>query len=133
MMTEAVTLFTKGRAEFRLGKERRRDRVPGILSSEEPFAFKDSDGDFRLDYVENTTRVCIPSIANKGRVPNLSKIELKSGKSFEGAVGFKAMVCLGAISVQDRLFSEEQSFEITTEAKTITALEDTILLDFTKA
>jgi hypothetical protein len=34
LVNGSLTLFTKGRAEFWLGDERREDRTPGVLSTE---------------------------------------------------------------------------------------------------
>ena len=52
MMTQAPTLFTKGRAEFFLDGVQRGDRVPGTLSSEHEVV--GLGGTFKLSYVEPT-------------------------------------------------------------------------------
>lgn len=130
MMTEAVTMFTRGRAEFYLNGERRGDRLPGILSSEhEPLGL---DGEFKLVYVEPTTRVCIPAEINNGKLPFVSKIVLNAGESIELRVGSRFLVCLGEVSVSDRTFVEEQTFTIVNVPKTLTANTDSILLNFSK-
>lgn len=125
MFTEALTLFTKGRAEFYLDGVRRGDRVPGILSTEhEPVG---TDGVFELRYVEPTTRLCIPGNINGGKLPNVLKVQLLAGESAE-LVG-QYLVCAGQVQIGDRKFSEEQTFSCDTP-KTFTATADTILLEF---
>lgn len=127
MMTEALTFFTKGKAEFYLDGVRRLDRVPGILSSEyDPVGI---DGEFVLKYTEPSTRVCIPSSVNHGRLPAVRKIELTAGQEYIAPTGFKALVCLGLVQINHREFSEEQSFE-TKISSTIKALNRTMLLEF---
>jgi hypothetical protein len=131
MMTEAVTLFTRGRAEFWLDDTRRADRVPGTLSTEhEPVQ---TDGTFKLVYVEQTSRICIPAIINKNRLPKVKKIMLNKGGVIELAEGARMLVCVGRVSISDRVFAEQDTFEVITGTKTLTADEFTILLDFTEA
>ncbi len=125
MFSGALTLFTKGRAEFYLDGVRRGDRVPGILSAEhEPVG---TDGVFELRYVEPTTRLCIPAAINGGKLPDVLKIQLLADESIELTGQF--LVCVGQVQVDGRTFSEEQTF--TCDApKTFTATTDTILLEF---
>jgi hypothetical protein len=131
MMTEALTLFTKGRAEFYLNGTRRLDRVPGTLSTEHDVVGK--GGTFKLIYVEPTTRLCMPIMVNKGLQPNVSKVMLKAGDTLELPVGYRGLVCAGAISIDGNIFYEETTFKISSELKTAVAVEDTIILDFTNA
>jgi len=131
MMTRALTLFTKGRAEFYLDGERRGDRVPGILSSEhEPVGL---DGTFTLRYVEPTTRVCIPAgfMIHRGQLPQVTKIVLEEGQTLSVDAGFKALVCLGQVQIEDRTFDEESTFAVRSEQVQVVARKYTILLDFT--
>ncbi len=125
MMTQALTCFTKGRAEFYLDGERRGDRVPGILSSEHDIVGQ--GGTFTIKYVEPTTRLCIPAKINKNRLPNVKKKILQAGDTLN--VSGKYLVCLGTIEVNGKVFEEERSF-FTTEPRTATALKPTILLQF---
>jgi hypothetical protein len=125
MMTEALTLFTKGRAEFYLNGTKRGDRLPGILSSEHDLVGQ--GGTFELRYVEPTTRICIPSGYNRDRLPSVNKIVLQQDETFP--VDGKYLVALGAISVADKTFAEERTFK-TTEPRIAVALEPTILLQF---
>jgi hypothetical protein len=134
MMTEALTYFTKGRAEFYLDGERRGDRVPGILSSEHDVVGK--GGTFTIKYVEPTSRVCIPRAAkaNKQQLPNVRQLDLKKGDTLLVRPGFKALVCLGTVAVGDREFNEEMTFEVRTTDLKVKALADRVLLlDFTDA
>lgn len=127
MMTEALTLFTKGRAEFYLDGERRADRVPGILSSEyEPVGL---GGEFELRYVEPTTRVCIPRNANSGQLPHVKKHEFDVGGTIAVYPGQKFLVCVGSTTVNNRTFTEEQSFQITVETS-MSFTANTLLLEF---
>lgn len=131
MMTEAVTLFTRGRAEFWLNGERRGDRVPGILSSEhEPVGI---DGEFKLIYTERTSRVCIPASINRNRLPKVKKIILDDNETRQFEPRTRLVVCTGSISVQDRIFNEQDSIEICTNSKVLRSIGHTILLDFTNA
>lgn len=132
MMTEALTYFTKGRAEFYLDGERRRDRVPGILSTEHEVVGK--GGTFTLKYVEPTTRVCIPTKAkaNKGKQPNVQQLDLLKGDTLLVRPGFKALVCLGEVKVGDSIFKEESSFDVRSGDLKLEAISDRVLLlDFT--
>ena len=128
MMTEALTFFTKGRAEFYLDGVRRGDRVPGILSSEHDVVGQ--GGTFELRYVEPTTRVCIPSVINKDQQPVVTKVILQPGETLSVTRGFKALVCLGQIMVGDRTFDEEQTISVTSNEVTIKAAKYSMLLDF---
>lgn len=133
MMTGALTLFTKGRAEFYLDGVRRGDRVPGILSSEhDPVGL---DGEFTLRYVEPTTRVCIPKNMgpNGGNLPQVSKIVLKQHEVIKVNTGFKGLVCLGSVAVSGKVFKEEQTFSVVSEVAEVKALSDVIILDFSNA
>lgn len=125
MMTEALTLFTKGRAEFYLNGERRVDRVPGTLSSEHELV--GLGGQFEIRYVEPTTRVCIPAKINRGKLPTVAKYAVAKGQmvSLDGSF----MVCLGSIDVNTKLIEEEKTFK-TSEPRIGRALEDCILLEF---
>lgn len=125
MMTEALTLFTKGRAEFYLDDVKRGDRLPGILSSEhEPVGL---DGTFKLVYVEPTTRLCIPAFINKGKLPTVVKYHISKGSliSLDG----KFLLCLGRLDVNGKTIEEEKSFQ-TIEPRISRALEESILLEF---
>lgn len=128
MMTEALTLFTKGRAEFYLDGVKRGDRVPGILSSEyEPVG---QGGEFRLEYVVPTTRVCIPKNINRDQLPIVKKHLLEAGVPQTFKAGSKLLVCLGQVSINHhKLFKEEQSVQLIGDA-TIEADRPTILLEF---
>lgn len=127
MIKDAVTLFTKGRAEFYLEGVQRGDRLPGILSTEhEPFPPGEV---FKLVYAEPTTRVCIPRKINDGRLPVVEKILIPGGESIVTSAGGKYLVCLGKISVSGRTFEAERTFR-TEESKECTADEDAILLEF---
>ena len=125
MMTEALTLFTKGRAEFYLDGVRRGDRVPGTLSSEHEVVGR--GGTFKISYVEPTSRVCIPAKINKGSLPEVRKIMLKSSESIEAEGKF--LVCLGKVLVSGREFAEEQTFHASKPTR-IEASGDVILLEF---
>lgn len=133
MMTEALTLFTKGRAEFYLDGERRGDRVPGILSSEHDVVGR--GGTFELRYVVPTTRVCIPrrSSANRNQLPAVKKLVFEEAQQRVFEVGTKVLVCLGSVKIGDRVFSEEQTFEVKSAQVMAEVAPSTILLDFTDA
>jgi len=131
MMTEALTLFTKGRAEFYLNGTRRLDRVPGILSTEHDVVGRGET--FKLIYVEPTTRLCMPTMVNKGLQPEVSKVMLKAGDKLELPVGYRGLVCAGAIAIDGNIFYEEHTFKVSTDLKTAVAIDDTIILDFTNA
>jgi hypothetical protein len=128
MMTEALTLFTKGRAEFYLDGERRGDRIPGILSSEHELV--GLDGTFTLRYVEPTTRLCVPASFNRGRLPTVQKLQLQEEETVNASPGDKYLVCLGKIAVKDRTFSEEQSFQLGEDPAVLTCIQSAILLKF---
>lgn len=134
MMTEALTYFTKGRAEFYLDGERRRDRVPGILSNEHEVVGQ--GGIFTIKYVEPTTRVCIPTKAraNKGKQPEVIQLDLKRGDKLLVRPGFKALVCLGKVQVGDSTFDEESCFAVKSSDLMLEALTARVLLlDFTNS
>jgi hypothetical protein len=125
MFSGALTLFTKGRAEFYLDGVRRGDRVPGILSAEhEPVG---TDGVFELRYVEPTTRLCIPAGINGNRLPEVVKTQLQAGESID--LTGQYLVCAGQVQVGDKTFLEEQTFTCD-KPRTFTAKADTILLEF---
>lgn len=127
MMTHALTFFTKGRAEFYLDGVRRGDRLPGILSSEhEPVG---QDGMFELKYIEPTTRVCIPRKANGGDLPTVRKIHLTEPITVKA--GFKALVCLGSVTVGEKTFEEERTINVSSPEVTLVPNGDCYLLDFT--
>jgi hypothetical protein len=125
MMTEALTLFTKGRAQFELDGVLRKDRVPGVLSSEHEVVGQ--GGEFKITYVEPTTRICIPAKINDGKLPTVTKHELKEGEmqTMHGAF----LVCLGSVEVNGKEFTEEKTFR-TSEPREVLALHDVILLEF---
>ena len=125
MMKEALTLFTKGRAEFYLEGQRRADRIPGILSSE--YEAAGLEGQFELRYVEPTTRVCIPAGYNGGHLPKVRKHMISKDETI--VLDGKFLVCLGSLNVNAQTIIEEKAFQ-TIEARVGTALEDTILLEF---
>lgn len=125
MMTEALTLFTKGRAEFYLNGERRGDRVPGTLSSEHELV--GLGGQFELRYVEPTTRVCIPNNINRGKLPRVSKLMIEKGSLIPLDGNF--LVCLGSLEVNGKVVEEEKTFK-TLERRIGRALQDCILLEF---
>lgn len=134
MMTEALTYFTKGRAEFYLDGVRRKDRVPGILSNEHEVVGQ--GGTFTIKYVEPTTRVCIPTKAkaNKGKQPAVIQLDLKRGDTLLVRPGFKALVCLGEIKVGDTVFKEESTVDVKSGDFKLEALsERVLLLDFTNS
>lgn len=125
MMSEALTLFTKGRAEFHLDGVQRADRVPGTLSSEHEIVGQ--GGTFKIVYTERTSRVCIPIKINRMRMPNVRKVMLNEGDSFEANGRF--LVCLGSVQIAGKTFEEERTFD-SRSAKTCTALSPVILLEF---
>lgn len=125
MMTEALTFFTKGCAEFYLDGVRRGDRVPGILSSEHDVVGQ--GGIFTLKYVEPTTRLCIPAAMNKNRLPSVKKHELRPDHPV--LMHGKFLVCLGSVSVMGKNITEERTFQ-TAEPRVLLANEGTILLEF---
>lgn len=125
MMKEALTLFTKGCAEFLLDGVKRGDRVPGILSSEHEQVGK--GGTFRINYIEPTTRVCIPANINKFRLPKVKKYMIPNGELI--ALDGKFLVCLGSLDVNGQTIIEEKVFQ-TTEPRIGKALEKCILLEF---
>lgn len=128
MMTEALTFFTKGRAEFYLNGVRRGDRVPGILSSEhEPVGL---DGEFRLVYVEPTTRVCIPAAINRNRLPQVKKRLHEYSGHGPALPGQKFLVCRGSVTASNKTFGEEQTFQIGDEPVIMDWVANTILLEF---
>lgn len=127
MMTDAVTFFTKGRAEFYLDGVRRGDRVPGILSSDyQPVG---QDGTFTVVYVEPTTRVCIPRVFNRGLLPTVKKHHALENMVLSVHAGQRLLVCLGDIEVDGRHIKEEQSVEVQVDQE-INLKEGTLLLEF---
>lgn len=129
MMTEALTFFTKGRAEFYLDGVRRGDRVPGILSSEHDVVGQ--GGLFKIVYVEPTTRVCIPSKINRDRLPKVKKIELTEPITVNA--GFKALVCLGSVTIGSKVFAEESTISVVSPEALIEPIGACYLLDFTES
>jgi len=128
MMTEALTLFTKGRAEFYQDETHRLpDRVPGILSSEHVPTGLNST--FKLMYREPTTRLCVPASINDGKLPEVEKVDLAAGEAQTFPAGTRLLVCLGSVNVKDRTFAEEKSFTLKDEAA-VTATERSLLLRF---
>ncbi len=127
MIKDAVTLFTKGRAEFYLDDIRRADRLPGVLSTEHE-AFP-PDSTFKLVYTEPTTRVCIPRKINVDNLPSVEKILIGANATFNTKPNGRYLVCLGNISVGGKTFAEEKTFS-TKESKECMALQDVILLEF---
>ncbi len=128
MMTQALTLFTKGRAEFYLDGVKRGDRVPGILSSEHEVVGE--GGTFEIRYVEPTSRVCIPRVANKGRLPTVKKHMLEARETINFPAGTKLLVCLGQIAVNSqKLFDEERTAKLLNDS-IVEADRPTILLEF---
>lgn len=128
MMSEAVTLFTKGRAEFYLDGVRRGDRVPGILSTEHERV--GAGGQFELKYVEPTTRVCIPFKANGDRLPTVKKHHFEEPGSFIVRPGQKFLVCLGSVTANGKTFNEEQTFQAIDAEVVAQYTEHTLLLEF---
>lgn len=123
MMTEALTLFTKGRAEFFLDGVKRGDRVPGILSAEHDIVGQ--GGTFEIRYTVPTTRLCVPSKINNGRLPTVKKLVLSKDQSVP--VDGKYLVCLGSVEIAGKVIKEEQTFR-TAEPRDLVTLEDAILL-----
>lgn len=131
MMRDAVTYFTKGRAEFYLDGVRRKDRVPGTLSTEHEIVGE--GGTFELRYVEPTTRVCMPlkiqPAKNKGRQPTVKQHRLEPGEH-ELRAG-KYLVCLGKLTIGDKTIEEETPFIIPDLlVRKATTTELTLLLQF---
>lgn len=127
MMTKALTLFTKGRAEFFLDGIQRQDRVPGTLSSEHELV--GLGGTFTLRYVEPTSRLCIPAKINQGKLPTVKKHIHSADEIFEVPAGIKLLVCLGEIEVNGKIFKEEQSVQVP-NGGLCKAISDVILLEF---
>lgn len=127
MMRDALTFFTKGRAEFFLDGVKREDRVPGTLSSEHDIVGE--GGTFKLVYVEPTTRICIPRLANRGNLPVVEKMHFKEQTALQLKPGQKLLVCLGSVDIAGKIFAEEQTFRVTT-AGTALCKANTILLEF---
>jgi hypothetical protein len=129
MMSQAVTYFTKGRAEFYLDGIRRRDRIPGILSTEHETVGE--GGTFELRYTEPTTRVCIPLNAQttkkKGRHPSLKQIRLEAGEHQLEAG--KYLVCLGELHLSDRIVVEESTVALS-ETRSVKTNGTVLLLQF---
>jgi hypothetical protein len=134
MMTEAVTYFTKGRAEFYLDGDRHPDRVPGILSCDhDPIGLK---GTFTIRYLEPTTRLCIPGTEgmNSHRIPKVTQFDLKEGETMELPSVFRGLVCLGQVKVGEKLFDEEQCFSVDRPGVVLTAMSlRVLLLDFAQS
>jgi hypothetical protein len=133
MVTEAITLFTKGRAQLLFDGEPQEDRVPGTFSGD--YVPDDSwEGkQFRLIHLEPTTRVCIPLTLNRKDLPTVTKIELNDGETREFSVGFRGLVCLGSLTIGSRMFPEETSFRVVDSAKTGQSSGRTIILKFPDA
>lgn len=125
MMTEALTLFTKGRAELWLDGARRADRVPGVLSSEH--AVVGQGGEFKLVYVEPTTRLCIPAGINHGRLPQVRKRWADGATTVEA--GAQLLVCLGALRHGALTTPAERTVVITADT-VLEADPGTLLLEF---
>jgi hypothetical protein len=128
MMTEALTLFTRGRAEFYLDGVRRGDRLPGILSSEHEVVGK--GGTFEIRYVEPTTRLCVPAKINRHRLPTVQKLQLDPNSSHTFFPKQQILVCLGTVTIDERVFSEEQTFRVGAEPVTAKLSADAMLLEF---
>ena len=127
MMTHALTLFTKGRALFFQDGVQLPDRVPGILSSDyEPTGLSST---FKLEYVEPTTRLCIPAILNDGMLPEVEKIEISPGQAYTAKAAEHFLVCLGSVKVNGNLIEEERAFHLKQDS-VITSDEFCILLKF---
>lgn len=125
MMTEALTLFTKGRASFYLDGVQRADRVSGVLSSEHEVVGQ--GGTFELRYTEPTTRLCVPGGFNRGRLPTVRKLTLSQGETLQ--VDGRYLVCLGSVCVGGKVVQVERTF-VTSEPRELVALESAILLQF---
>lgn len=131
MIKDALTLFTKGRAEFYLDGVKRGDRLPGILSSEyEPFP---PGGTFKLVYVEPTTRLCVPRDFNRGELPLVEKIQMGLDEMISSTPGDCFLVCLGEVNVKGRTFPEESTFKTVDSTHIISKAPSTILLRFKNA
>ena len=128
---DALTFFTKGKAEFYYGNLKRPDRIPGILSSEQETWW--DKGTFTIHYKEPTTRVCIARHLNKGLLPAVKKLEFNQGETFILNPPFKGLMCLGSIQLDDRIFNEEQTFNIISENKIFKSLSKVYILDFTNS
>jgi hypothetical protein len=128
MMSEAITLFTKGRAEFFLDDVKRGDRVPGILSTEHELVGE--DGTFKLVYTEPTTRLCIYAGNNKDKLPIVNKLEINAGESVILQPGFKGLVCLGSVTINGKVFDEERTFIVGSVERECVANSKVIILEF---
>lgn len=125
MMTHALTLFTKGRALFFQDGVQLPDRVPGILSSDyEPTGLSST---FKLEYVEPTTRLCIPAMLNDGVLPEVEKIELSPGQVHAAKAAERFLVCLGNAKVNGKIIEEERTFHLKQDSE-ITSDDHCILL-----
>lgn len=128
MMTQALTFFTKGRAEFYLDGVRRKDRVPGVLSTEHEVV--GLGGTFEIRYVEPTTRVCIPAKINQGKLPTVKQRVHQYAGNGPVFPGQKFLVCLGTVSVNGKTFTEEQTFQVGAEPVIMDWTPNTLLLEF---
>lgn len=133
IIEEAVTLFTKGRAELWVNDVQETDRLPGLFSLEKEPRTDNSVKTWKFVYTEPTTRVCIAQEYNRNKLPNVTKIELADGETIEFSPGFRGLVCLGSIVFPSRTFLEEQSFTVVSTPKTAQAQGRTFILDFTNA
>ncbi len=133
MVEDAVTLFTKGRAQLYYDGQLQEDRLPGTFSRD--YSVDDSwEGKvFRLVHLEPTTRVCMPLVLNRKGLPPVTKIDLSDGESLEFSVGFRGLVCLGSIIIAERSFPEETSFKIVDSPKIGRAVGRTLILRFPDA
>lgn len=130
MIDNTVSIFTDGRAEFYHEEERRDDRVPGTFSKEADLT--DLNGNFIIKYTEDTSRICIPAMINKGKIPTVKKIILDQHSVTSFSKGFKCLICVGKLRVNEKIFEKYNTVQLQSDSE-FEALEKTILLDFTDA
>ena len=131
MIDNTISIFTEGHAYCSHDDTPRGDRVPGILTSDSDFT--GLHGIWKLEFTQDTTRICIPKGMNSGKLPNLKKISISKDDEITLPVGFKGLVCVGSIVINDKLRSQYETFFTTTDSAVKSVSDISVILDFSSA
>lgn len=126
-----ISLFLKGRAECYIDDTRVGDRIPGMFINSSISAKPDKK--INLKYLEPSKSLKIYNPFSK-TLPIVSKIDLGQGQTIDLEIGFKGLVCLGEIKIDDKIIGEEKTFMLSNKDKCCIALSPkVIILNFTNA
>jgi hypothetical protein len=131
MIDNTTSIFTEGHAYCSHDDTPRGDRVPGILTSDSDFT--GLHGTWKLEFTQDTSRICIPKVINSGKIPNLKKISISKDNEITLPVGFKGLVCVGSIVINDKLRSQYETFITTSDVVVKSVSDVSVILDFSDA